>query len=70
MKATLQYNDEEHNEAKMAVHAPNLYSTLFNAREDFVKLVNDRPDLAFTDDQDKAIRAVICEMSEMLDFLE
>lgn len=69
MKTTLQFNDEEMHEAKMAILSKEIYCSLFRASENLVKLVNHHPDLAFTDDQDEAIRAVIREMSETLDIL-
>ena len=70
MKTTLQFNDEEEHEAKCAMHALDIHTSLWRASEDLARLVNDRPGLAFTEAQEAAIREVMIGMGEGLDFLE
>jgi hypothetical protein len=70
MKTTLQYNDEEEHEAKCALHAKNLYASLWTASQALHSLLKYRDDLNWTEAQDAAIRDVMMDMSEGLDFLE
>jgi len=66
MKTTLQFNDEEEHEAKMAIHARDMQVSLWRASEDLARLVNDRPGLEFTEVQEAAIREVISSISDAL----
>jgi hypothetical protein len=70
MKTTLQFNDEEHHEVKMAIHASNLYCDLWNTLQGLRKLLKHRDDLCFSEDQEDAIRKIIVDGSETIDFLE
>ena len=70
MKTTLQFSDEEHNEAKMAIHAADFYCGLWSASEGLRNLLKYRDDLAFTEAQEDAIRNVMGEMQVTLDICE
>lgn len=70
MKTTLQFNDEEHHEAKCAIHASDLYCGFYNASESIRALLKYRDDLAFTEEQEDALREIMGDMQETLDFLE
>lgn len=70
MNTTLQFNDEEEHEAKMAIHAPNLYCDLWKTLEELRKLLKYREDLCFSEPQEGAIREIIADFSETLNILE
>jgi len=70
MKTTLQFSEEEHNEAKMAIHASDFYCGLWNASKGLRNLLKYRDDLAFTEEQEDAIRDVMWEMQTTLDICE
>jgi len=70
MKTTLQFTEEEQQEAKRAIHASDLYACLWNTKEQLTYLIEYRGELAFSDQQLIALREIIAGPKEVLDFIE
>ena len=67
---TLRFNDEEQREAKMAIHAHELYCGLWNTQEELRQILKYRDDLELTDKQNEALLKIMVDIGERLSMVE